>query len=282
MNLLNGGKTSTTKLILLLASTTNAWKIGRDQIQQSDREFTLSGSVGASIEGLGPSPKAAQGGSHRSSEVFDYDIIMEPSQDNFQVDRTFQLNKELVYPVTVVKDEMIQFGVSNILEVFLETDQYKEVLEHGCWCARLNPEADHSILGGNKMLDLDGDGTADDKGLDILCKEWIMARQCNKLIGGSCNPATGIVTEDPYTIDFSHPANYTCTDTIDCQLDSCEIDAYYAFEIYNFVLDHGILLFQAESGDCKDPDALITPQTRECTGTIPDGLQIVIVDPNQL
>lgn len=276
VNLQNGFKISRTQIILLLASSANAWK-DRVQIQESDKEYKLSGSVGSSMGFL----SGSQGGSYRSSEVGDNDILMEPSQENFQVDRTFQL-KNLDYPVTVIKDEIIQFGVSNILEIFLEKDQYIEVLEHGCWCARLNPEADHSILGGNKMLDMDGDGSADDKGLDILCKEWIMARQCNKLSGGSCNPQTGTVTEDPYTIDFSHPANYTCTDTIDCQLDSCEIDAYYAFEIYNFVLDHGILLYQAESGDCKDPDVLVSPQQRECTGTIPDGLQIVIVDPNQL
>jgi len=245
---------------LLLATSTQAW---RDRNQLDAYKLTLS-------------LKSGLGGNYRSTQVGDDDINMVPSQDNYQVNREYQLNRELTYPVTVVKDDFIQFGVSNVLEVFLEKDDYTDVLQHGCWCARLNPEADHSILGGNRMLDLNGDGSPDDHGLDILCKEWIMARQCNKLVGGSCNEQTGTPTDDPYTIDFSHPSNYTCTDTNDCQLDSCEIDAYYAFEIYNFIEDHGVLLHQAQTGDCKDPDVVIVPQQRECTGTVPDALQIVI------
>lgn len=244
--------------LLLLATSCHGW-MNRAEIEEF--KLHLKSSLGA--------------GSYRSTEVGDDDILIN-SNDQYQVNQPYQLNREVTYPVTVIKDEIIQFGVSNILEVFLEPEQYSEVLNHGCWCARLNPSANHDILGGNRMLDLDGDGSADDKGLDILCKEWIMARQCNKLVGGSCNSQTGTPTDDPYTIDFSHPSNYTCTDALDCQLDSCEIDAYYAFEIYNFVADHGIILYQAEEGDCRDPNLVIPPQNRECTGTVPDGLQIVI------
>lgn len=254
---------STAKSVLLLLATssvTHAWRTRQD------------------IEADGGKLRAKPADrSVTATAVGDDDINMVPSQENYEVGRTLTLNKEITFPVIVIKDEIIQFGVNDILEIFLEPELYEDVLQHGCWCARLNPQADQSILGGNRQIDLDGDGDADDGGLDLLCREWIISRQCNKLRGGSCNAETGTVTGDPYTIDFSHASNYTCIDTNDCQLDSCEIDAYYAFEIYNFITDNGITLIEAESGDCKDPNVQVTPQNRECTGTVPDGLEIVIV-----
>lgn len=59
MNLQNGFKISRTQIILLLASSANAWK-DRVQIQESDKEYKLSGSVGSSIGSL----SGSQGGSY--------------------------------------------------------------------------------------------------------------------------------------------------------------------------------------------------------------------------
>ena len=42
------------------------------------------------------------------------------------------------------------------------------ILNHGCWCSKLDPSADQSVLGGSKAY---GE-------IDRLCKAWIQARKC--------------------------------------------------------------------------------------------------------
>ena len=145
--------------------------------------------------------------------------------------------------------KQIQFGVTNLLEAHLSPELYNNFLEHGCWCARFNSEKDQQILGGSKTIDLDTDGIEDDYGLDQLCKNWITSRRCNKLQGGSCQNEVEI---NPYSIDLSSLTNHTCLDEIQsCLSDNCEIDAYFALEIFDLITQNGVNLMVAEEGDCR-------------------------------
>ena len=167
----------------------------------------------------------------------------------------------------------IEFGVTNLLEAYLDNNVFEDFINHGCWCARFNSERDQSYLGGSKILDLDNDGIEDDFGLDSLCKQWITSRRCNKLPNGSCEGETEI---SPYNIDLSFsPQNYTCLDTANtCLADNCEIDAYFATEIFNLIELNGVNLLEAEDGDCREVTDGGSLQ-KQCSGTVPDALEII-------
>ena len=44
-----------------------------------------------------------------------------------------------------------------------------KILNHGCWCAKLNPRNEAPVLGGPHYADE----------LDKICKDWFTARKCN-------------------------------------------------------------------------------------------------------
>ena len=55
-------------------------------------------------------------------------------------------------------------------------NEISKLLNHGCWCAKLNPSAEQFNLGGPKIY----------CEVDQLCKEWFQARRCLKKFGNVC------------------------------------------------------------------------------------------------
>ena len=51
-----------------------------------------------------------------------------------------------------------------------------EILNHGCWCSKLDPHADQPSLGGSRVY---GE-------VDRLCKSWGQARKCLRFVTEVC------------------------------------------------------------------------------------------------
>ena len=85
---------------------------------------------------------------------------------------------------------ILQHYGSDLLNSIMSSVGYTQqdsetIVNHGCWCGKLNnnhlyPE----LLGGSQPVDE----------LDEICRDWFMCRHCNdKLVGGSCNDGDGNV-----------------------------------------------------------------------------------------
>lgn len=58
---------------------------------------------------------------------------------NYRVDREYKLDKSVSYPITVSKHGTIEFGIQNLLEVYLNRTDFSSIVTHGCWCAKFDP-----------------------------------------------------------------------------------------------------------------------------------------------
>ena len=96
---------------------------------------------------------------------------------------------------------VMQEYASDLLGSFMTSAGYDStdvdaIVNHGCWCGKLNLFHPHySFLGGSEPVDE----------LDELCKDWFQTRHCNdKLEGGSCNDGNGALG-----MDYLVPGEYT-------------------------------------------------------------------------
>ena len=196
-----------------------------------------------------------------SSATSDSDHIS--FEKNYRVHRNFSLDRSIVYPITVSKHGIIEFGIHNLLEIYLNDTEYQSILQHGCWCAKFNPNSNLSVLGGSSV-----------DSLDQICKEWIVARHCNRLPGGSCENENNFnVKRGFYNIELSNLDLPGCSDNIGfCSQDSCEIDVFYALKIRDFVAVSGVSA-SVISGGCTGK--VSEHRQRACEGTVPDNLVIV-------
>lgn len=175
----------------------------------------------------------------------------------------------------------------NLLSNFLNnSDHFNSVLNHGCWCKKLDfiyQEAAH--LGGALPVD----------DLDNICKKWFHSRACNeKYNGGSCHDAnddmmtyyTMQIGQDASNISnmkglcetsdsslFS-PENYTA-----CEYDTCLQDLHFAEQIRDFMVSNPS--FNSAVINSNDYDTCVMPDYRSgdrvCTGTVPN-LEITFVN----
>ena len=153
----------------------------------------------------------------------------------------------------------------NLIDFLTSSNIYPNIdqilLNHGCWCSKLNPENDvfSSILGGNQPVDE----------LDSICKKWFTIRSCNdRLQGGSCsqefknlnqtyeiniefiseeneNNQDYLFNPDLNFTDFSqfdafssnqYFYSYTCTnDNQPCLQDTCSIDMEFVSRIIEYL-----------------------------------------------
>ena len=124
-----------------------------------------------------------------------------------------------------------EISMMNIMSLYLDdTTHFNNIMDHGCHCARMDPNTDDGILGGNNPLDE----------LDEICRDWFSSRQClNKYTGGSCFNQD----YEDFTMEVNlsvsqpgnTPSNITCNTQSsedpskvynDCEYDSCLVDAY--------------------------------------------------------
>lgn len=146
-----------------------------------------------------------------------------------------------------------------------------KITKHGCHCALLDP----ALKVNRKENTLGGITTLDD--LDIICRNWHLARNCNdKITGGSCHDKFtnfmhyGIF----YDVEKSDSVECSCSKNRSCEIDACKIDVYYSFEILNYLetyFPNGD--FQQNRVKYNDFDTCIlshtTPHRRTCVGQAP-------------
>lgn len=127
----------------------------------------------------------------------------------------------------------INFAAHTITnETFAEQGQsffYNQVINHGCWCARINPDNDKTILGGPHPQDA----------LDEICKQWYNCRHCNDaLSGGSCHASENVALASYDILWNSQEKTYECQASSDtCGNDSCSVDVYYSNLIAQYIKD---------------------------------------------
>lgn len=160
-------------------------------------------------------------------------------------------------------------GMTMLDQVLGSTADFTDILSHGCWCAKLDPNAENNTpygLGGPEVLDP----------VDQICKNWFITRHCNDdLSGGSCKAVAGSENQF-YVADKTDPNNIVCPSNGQnaCQTDSCVIDVHFASEIKNYLDANGA--WSPKTVNDYDTCLLsefLTPGST-CTGTAPNLKQI--------
>ena len=120
----------------------------------------------------------------------------------------------------------LQLAAPSLLTEFIQNPMLElAIRNHGCWCAKLDPLADQSVLGGPDTVD----------DLDLICKRWAHARRCSK-VSGRCENST-FLGVDSYEVEYSVDINDArCSDSDNCLSEVCQIDLSYVNEIINHVM----------------------------------------------
>jgi hypothetical protein len=114
-------------------------------------------------------------------------------------------------------------------------------LSHGCWCSQLLAEYEGTVVGvihAGAPID----------GIDELCRNWILARQClleDDNDYGLCGPATigsdVVLWDKLYTWDAEEKCEYQDEEhdalVANCLKQTCEVDAYYAVKLWATYID---------------------------------------------
>ena len=116
-------------------------------------------------------------------------------------------------------------GAFELLSLLLP--QSEQLLSHGCWCSKLNPQ--QSITG----FHLGGESAIDH--LDTICKSWLHARACTKKLSDVCGNWFGDANYQVLNTNLNSSENLNCTFTGDVCVDTCcQIDTFYA----DAIIDH--------------------------------------------
>ena len=156
-------------------------------------------------------------------------------------------------------------GAAQILDLFTNLGGPDSVLNHGCWCAKLNPNnTDHTSdgikLGGCEAIDE----------LDQLCKTWVMNRQCCNIEGGVC---FNDINTASYEVEYTNGLDdaYCLNNINDCFIDSCLVDVWYVKEICALTCCDGSCTWTptpADIGTCQCGAAGTPPPEKYCTGYV--------------
>jgi len=108
-------------------------------------------------------------------------------------------------------------AMNQIITTFLNENESSALFTHGCHCARLNNDLDFDREVGGEAIDE----------LDMLCKDWLTARNCLRKNGGAC-------PEDTF---FSVAVNGNESQCLngnvqDCDGAACAIDRTYVTQIF--------------------------------------------------
>lgn len=155
-------------------------------------------------------------------------------------------------PAQTINQDFPRSGLQLLSSTISDSTTLNNILNHGCWCAKIsNPN--NNDLGGSQPVDE----------LDNLCKQWFTMRNCNdQHQGGSCfDSASG--PKEFYNLKGS---GSNCSPNIDdCEKESCQIDVRFSEEISNYVADQNVNFVQATSCPKFGAQAL----TKYCLGDAP-------------
>ena len=124
-------------------------------------------------------------------------------------------------------------GMLTLANYLDDDSMYQSVLDHGCWCSKLDfNNIDQNLLGGPKVVD----------DLDQICKKWFHVRNCNdKKEGGAClNSSTAT-----YELSINNDSSINCNSNLGpCSQSSCEIDVYFSELILQHFMNNQNFLIQ--------------------------------------
>lgn len=160
---------------------------------------------------------------------------------------------------------VLKGGAAQILDLFTNLGGPDSVLNHGCWCSKLNPNNTDRTTSGIKL----GGCEAIDE-LDQLCKTWIMNRQCCHHEGGPCfNDQEAAQYEVEYTDGLEDA--YCLNNVNDCFIDSCLVDVWYVREVCALTCCDGSCVWDPEPADigtCQCAAGGIAPPEKFCAGYV--------------
>ena len=126
---------------------------------------------------------------------------------------------------TVIEiDYSLTPGAFEVLTNFIDDSTWVELLlEHGCWCAKLDPDSSQIALGGPTQVDE----------LDAICKKWAQSRSCTRLSGNSCSSYNHQQASMlHYEMEYVYGLNDAiCPDTDACLSETCQVDMFYVKEL---------------------------------------------------
>lgn len=150
-------------------------------------------------------------------------------------------------------------GAVVLSELMQNPDVFNDVLDHGCHCSLLDLNSNQDILGGHEPLDE----------LDGICRQWLIARNCNdRLIGGACYGAA--IRDMTYTVyeDLDYIPHCEPTES-ECKSSACKIDLYYATQIMDWVMWNPFEVQRVTNeGTCQWTE--LPSVNRVCEGQAPD------------
>jgi len=108
--------------------------------------------------------------------------------------------------------------MNELITTFLDEKESSALFNHGCHCARLNNDPN---------FDRDVGGEAIDE-LDMLCKDWLTARNCLRKNGGACQEDTF------FSVAVKGNGQSRCLNenVRDCDGAACAIDRNFVTEIF--------------------------------------------------
>ena len=130
-------------------------------------------------------------------------------------------------------DYQLKPGAFEILTHFIDdTDWIDRFLQHGCWCAKLDPDSSQVALGGPTQVDE----------LDAICKRWAQSRSCSRSSGNACSDYNH---QNVFNLMLNYEIEYVygledsvCTDTDACFSETCQIDLFFTQEIVAWKADN--------------------------------------------
>ena len=181
------------------------------------------------------------------------------TEKNFRLE-TFHINQK--YPLAGY--EILSFMINSL--------PLSKLINHGCWCTKLDSVHNHKDnSGGHHAVDE----------LDTICRNWANARQCNGLKDGSCEK--GKFSSFRYYINELDEKKIECAGQRNkklgrCLEDSCEIDMYFGEMVKRYVARRGVQVidvheigYNCMSGqyDTTTKPTTTTTSTTTTTTTLP-------------
>ena len=126
----------------------------------------------------------------------------------------------LTRSATVNIDYPITSAAVDLFSFFIKDHQWSsDLVQHGCWCAKLDSgKVPYIGLGGSIQVD----------DLDILCKKWARDRRCTTITGGECELSN--LNLASYQVEWTDGIEDAfCPDSDSCLSETCEVDLYGEF-----------------------------------------------------
>jgi hypothetical protein len=160
-------------------------------------------------------------------------------------------------------------SLGDILDSIMDDDDYNDVINNGCHCARLHPM--HKFLtytGGSHVLNE----------MDKLCQDWFARTRCISLLGGACYGLDiKTVQYELYVYMNDTQSTMECIDYTnsdsqfnECVNQLCTLDSHYAKEMIDLLASGTYSQELGDEDSCEKSGDSGSGCISQCVGTSPD------------